>query len=349
MKLKISEFDKKTELENCNFVKTILMICVVVYHSMLFWTGSWFIGEPVFQSNVLAIISKWLNTFHIYAFTLVSGYIYYFIKFEQKRYTNFLPFMTNKVKRLLIPYCFVSIMWVIPISNYFFHYDIEKIFKNFVLGISPGQLWFVLMLFNVFILVYLFDEYLVNRDFGLIIALGLYFVGGIGKYCSIPNIYQIFDSFRYIVFFVVGCFIRKKGSDIIRNIPCFVWFFVDVLLFAMKTYIDESNIICFKLIGIGLDFVVCMTGAIMAFVILQKVADSIKWKENKLIKILESYSMPVYLFHQQMIYIFVFFFNGLLNPYIHTLVNFISSLFFSIVLSAVLMKYKRTRILIGEK
>ena len=34
------------ELENCTFIKTILMITIVLYHSLVFWTGTWFIDTP---------------------------------------------------------------------------------------------------------------------------------------------------------------------------------------------------------------------------------------------------------------------------------------------------------------
>ena len=35
------------QLENCIFVKTVLMLMVVAYHSMIFWGGDWFSVQPV--------------------------------------------------------------------------------------------------------------------------------------------------------------------------------------------------------------------------------------------------------------------------------------------------------------
>ena len=35
-------FGDRLELKNCYFVKTILMLLVVGYHSMVFWSGDWF-------------------------------------------------------------------------------------------------------------------------------------------------------------------------------------------------------------------------------------------------------------------------------------------------------------------
>ena len=55
-------------LSNCNFIKAILMLTVVLYHSVLFWGGSWFSGVETlaFPSEGLNILSKILGSFHIY-------------------------------------------------------------------------------------------------------------------------------------------------------------------------------------------------------------------------------------------------------------------------------------------
>lgn len=145
---------KDRELNNCNFVKTILMIIVVLYHCMIFWTGTWFNETPVYSSALLKFLSQWLNSFHIYGFALVSGYLFYFSRYEKRSYEKFIPFIINKAKRLLVPYWAISFIWVIPISSIFFGFSIERILKNFILGFAPEQLWFLLMLFNVFLIFY---------------------------------------------------------------------------------------------------------------------------------------------------------------------------------------------------
>lgn len=64
-------------LENCKFVKTVLMLSVLIYHCVIHWRcGSNWRGIPKIKSEVLSIFTDWLGSFHIYAFTLVSGYIF---------------------------------------------------------------------------------------------------------------------------------------------------------------------------------------------------------------------------------------------------------------------------------
>lgn len=76
------------ELQNCTFVKTILMILVVAGHALDFWTGEWFTESPVFESPFCDLLSRWINSFHIYAFALVSGYIFRYIKYENGDISN---------------------------------------------------------------------------------------------------------------------------------------------------------------------------------------------------------------------------------------------------------------------
>ena len=65
-------------LESCSFIKTVLMMLVVLGHSMSFWNENWFVGKPIISSQGLSILGSWIGSFHIYAFTLISGYIFAF-------------------------------------------------------------------------------------------------------------------------------------------------------------------------------------------------------------------------------------------------------------------------------
>lgn len=70
--------DNETALNNCKFTKTILMLIVIFGHAIAFWSGNWFTKNPVIESRYMAVIYSWVGSFHIYAFALVSGYIFAF-------------------------------------------------------------------------------------------------------------------------------------------------------------------------------------------------------------------------------------------------------------------------------
>lgn len=339
---------KDRELENCNFVKTILMLCVVLYHSMLFWGGNWFsVVEPVFKSNILITIFEWLNTFHIYGFTLVSGYIFYYLKYEKKSYNEFKPFFKNKLKRLIVPYISIVFLWMIPTYIYFFGFNISTIIEKYFLGISPSQLWFLLMLFWVFIIVYLFSNFIKKHTLlSFIFIIILYMIGFIGCQLSI-NFFHIFNALRYVTFFVLGFKIRqfkftKNSKYVLLLIP------LHIIMFFLKDYISSFNGVIFKIINILMNYTLNIVGALMAFYCLQYLANKINYN-NKVFNFLSKRSMSIYLFHQQIIYFFIVILNGVINPYVHAIINFVGSIVVSILITSLFMKFNFTKLMIGEK
>lgn len=336
------------ELRNCTFVKTILMLLVVFYHSIVFWGGGWFTKNPVFQASGLSMGSKWLNSFHIYGFALVSGYIFYHLKYEKGRYQAFRPFVANKAKRLLIPYATVLLLWVLPIQYGIFRYDGITVIKNYILGISPNQLWFLLMLFNVFVLAWLLSDRLVkNNVVAAVIAAGAAGIGLVGPNL-LPNVFMIWQAFYYLPIFILGMKLRQYGTACIRRIPVLAWIALDVLLFAVYQLTGGFGGIYMRVLRMALNMVLHAVGAVMAFVTLQKIADRLK-PDGKIFRFLSKNSMVVYLLHQQLIYFFILGLNGLVNPYINGLVNFVGSLLISLLASHMLLKFKITRFLLGEK
>ena len=325
------------------------MLVVVTFHCILFWKGDWFVYDPENTNGILTVISDWMNTFHVYGFALVSGYIFYLLKTEKGKYTEFLPFVKNKASRLLLPYVFVTAVWIIPITQVFYKYDWMTIVNKYVLATSPSQLWFLVMLFDVFVIFWLLADFFRKHNFlGTVLALILY-VAGIFGAKLIPNIFCIWAACRYVLFFLLGLKIRQYGSDILMKIPSVMWIVIHIGLFVLDKVFGKIGGFIGKAGGFCASILLYIVGAITAFVVLQKVATKINWKESKVFSLLNKNSMTIYLFHQQVIYFTLEAFNGLLNPYIHSLVNLIASIGVALIISVILRKFKITRMLIGEK
>ena len=342
---------KQRELENCNFVKTILMLIVIFYHSFLFWGGSgWFTNNPALSGPGLGLMASWLGNIHIYAFTLVSGYIYAYIKYEKKKYDKFIPFTLNKTKRLLVPYLFVAICWVIPFCVYYLNYSVKGIFFDTFLGNSPSQLWFLVMIFVVFIMFDVLAKFFEKYDFwGAVVCIALYVFSIVGtKY--LPNVFMIFKACSFAPLFWLGLKLRQKWSIIIRKIPALVFLVADIGIFLILRYVLVGEGLIFTIISTAGTFVLRVLGGLTAFVCLQKLADFLSsWKNNKFFTALSKYSMPMFLFHQQIIYISISLLNGAIHPYLHGILNFVISSAVSFAISFILMKFAPTRFLIGEK
>lgn len=344
-----NEQQSRRELDNCTFVKTVLMLIVVLYHSILFWGGSWFTKDPALSAQPLALLAGWMDSFHIYGFTLVSGYLFYYIKCEKGGYGSFVPFAVNKAKRLLVPYAFAAAVWVIPVQYAFFRPDAMTLAKNYLLGINPAQLWFLLMLFCVFLLFWPMAGFLRKHAvLGAGLMLGLYGCGIVGG-MVLPNVFRVFTALQYLPVFYLGFTLRQHGTGLLRRLPAPVWLGLSVALFALTRYLAGFDSALFKLLTMGFEFLTHVVGALMAFAVLQAVADRVSWKRSRIFAFLSRRSMAVYLFHQQVIYFLIAGFNGAVNPYVHGVVNFVGCLGASLVIASVLMKFRFTRMLIGEK
>ena len=339
-------------LTNCNLIKTILMLLVILGHSCIFWTGTWFVENPMIDSKGLSFLSSWLSSFHIYAFALVSGYIFAF-KILKGGYSHYGVFLKNKAKRLLVPYVFVMLIWVAPISAYYFKWNSLYLFKKYILCISPSQLWFLWMLFIVFAIVWPLRNVMIEKPVsGWVISIAFYGIGSVGGHI-IPNVFCTWTACQYVVFFFIGMRIRVKSEKrkrlITEAVPWFCWVIVELLLFVGNRLIGQQSGFIWSIILTATAFLLHVVGALMAWTSLQAVASKVHWQENKIFKTLAAYAMPMYLFHQQIIYFTITALNGVVNPWINAGVNFVAAIAGSLIISTLLMRWKVTRFLVGEK
>ena len=336
-----------SQTEKIGFVRTMLMLMVVLYHSCVFWTEKWFILPVEIDNKSLDVFSIWLNTFHVHAFTLVSGYLFSYLKWDKGKYKDFKLFISNKAKRLLVPYVFISVVWAIPIGQVFYHYSIGEILNQYALGTAPSQLWFLLMLFWCFIGAWLLSNAIEKSNIRpILIAIGSFGIGFVGG-LIFPNYFCIWTAFQYFPLFVLGMKLRHWNR--LEQIPVLVYVALDVVLFVAWNITQGHESIILKLVTVGVGFALHVVGALMAWSVLQWIGSRVRWQENKVFMALSKSSMPMYLFHQQIIYFMIYWLNGKVNPYIHAGINFIVALVCSFIISSVLMHWKVTRFLIGEK
>ena len=338
----------RVELANCSFCKSVLMILVVMYHSMAFWLpGGWFNQRPVQESYALGLIASWLNSFHIYTFFLISGYVFYSMKYEKLKYIRFTEFVSTKAQRLLIPYSFVAIAWVIPIYCIFFRPSIGDLFEKFVLMESPSQLWFLIALFVIFVLFYPLSDF-VNKHIiaGVCLMIFIYWIGLKASY-FVPNVFQICSACRYILFFYLGFILRKLGISQLRRIPDTLFIMVDVGLFVLYTWINGMAGV-YQAVALMTYFFLNVVGAVGAFVILERLAERIDI-DSIIIRFFKSHSMEIYLFHQQVIYLVLTVGNGKIDAYILSAGCFVVSIMVSSIIAVGMNQFKLTKYLVSGK
>ena len=350
--------NKNVILNNTSFIKVILMLFVMLGHSMALWWVTWLRPMQVVpESSVINLLYGWLNSFHTYAFTAISGYIFAY-KMSRDGYDNVPGLLKVKAKRLLVPYLFVSLCWVIPVSVFWCKWDVQQEFTKFLLGTAPNQLWFLWMLFDVFVISWLLWKPLSNSNalIGTGICLGLYIVGTAGHALG-EDYYCIWFACQYVVFFFIGIRLyraerQQSGLDgrlfnkLFRTSMIPLWILADMCLYFLHLLLDgiDGMLKCADTVVV---FLLHVVGACGAILILNTI--SMKLNKGTVLTKFSKYTMPMYLFHQQVIYFTLITLNGKVNPYLLVAVNLLAALGCSFIISFVLMQWKFTRMLIGEK
>lgn len=326
-------------------------------YRLLFWAGNWFsaVGTREYIAPV-DYFSGYLNTFHVYCFVLTSGYLFSFLRFETNKYQQFGKFIKQKIFRLLIPYVFVSIIWAIPIGQFYYHLSVNDVLYKYLLGIAPSQLWFLLMLFWVFVIVWPFSKRIHSSKLISFLFAGIFYIIGIVGDHLYNNYFQIWTACQFVLFFVLGMKLRDAHSN--GKLINLKWYFLvvlfvfDVFLYILKIRFLPKGVIIYTCVEIFIELVLNIIGALLAFYILQAIASktgNINISNSKWYMTLAKSSMIIYLFHQQLIYISIAIFNSLINPFLNMLINFVFSVSVSVIIAVVFTSNKYLCFLVGEK
>lgn len=334
------------QLREIAFIKTIMMLIIVLYHSCLFFGGTWFnYVKPLFKADYLFTFAKWMNTFHIHAFTMASGFLFYYLKIEKNKYISIIDSIKKKVKRLIIPYVFTTLIWVLPITYYFFKYPFNIILHKYILCESPSQLWFLIMLFIVFcIFIIFYKKIRISTNNLIIVYIFSTLLSLLCGYFDI-NYFQINLVFKFILFFYIGGYLymyRKKIK--IKNILILI-IILGCLMCGL--YIIKNEIIK-KIINTYTLQLLSSIEVILIYFWGNYFANIKAVNLNcRIYKLLQENSFGIYLFHQQIVYFCIILLNGLVHPIIQVILSFVISLSISLLMSIILKKNKITKFMFG--
>ena len=143
--------------------------------------------------------------------------------------------------------------------------------------------------------------------------------------------------------------IREKKWTTKKSYIIILSILFDLFLFVLLQYSIQAEGFFFKILRLLLSYAVRVWGSLAVFFLLKKIASIVNWKKSKAFIFLTKYTMPVYLFHQQVIYFVIIWLNGKVNPLANASANLIIAMSVSLIISCILMRFKYTRYLIGER
>lgn len=278
---------------------------VIMGHSALLKISAY--GGGVDYSNLWPskyIHVGWIYSFHMPFFVFIAGMSYGCSPFRGARGS----YLWKKFKRLMIPYLFVSLFWLVPIRllvGYYNPINFRDILVNgILLGKNSGPLWFLMMLFFLFVFLILFAI-----DAGRLrwwvwpLAVLLYWYSGacgtsvswLNKFCEL------------FVFFLLGfVFIQKNIPDYLRNLVP-LQMLVAVLSFGVLWMVllmarDHVFVLAIKR---GMMAAAALS-AITVLMIISEGLSRLTGVAEKTLDRLDELSLGLYLVHDPLNYLFLF-------------------------------------------
>ena len=216
--------------------------------------------------------------------------------------------ITDKAKKLLIPFIVVTLLFSAPlklISGYYNYSDnlIKDIFVGQVMIQGNTHLWFLPTLFVIFIIIYSVEKYIrLNRG---IILIGMFAVSYVSM---IMPVMIMKNSMYYIFWFYVGyCFegIRKNANKIADKRPfllliCGAVFLAVAVLQSKIPVYSGSDI--YDIIKRILEYVNAFLGCLFIY-LLSYLLSKTRITERNLFMVIRSNTLGLYLYSDTWNYI----------------------------------------------
>lgn len=226
--------NKNGILSDIVFIRLILILLLVVYHSFIIYRG----GHPAGYEDVACYswIAKFSYSFFLEAFVAISGYIYAYQIFDRKRDLPFGKFVVNKFKRLIVPSIIFGAVY------YFLFYDVKSP-VNAIYSIinGVGHMWFLPMLFWCFAIGWILIRWNIADRYKLLLLLALSAL----SFVSLPL--RIGSAMYYLFFSYAGVCLQKHSHRIeIRKRLVIVGYwalFAAVFVLSQRIIVLDTTII----------------------------------------------------------------------------------------------------------
>lgn len=339
----------KKNLDEISFIRPILIVLLVLYHSFAPWCGGWGPIVGCESNEVYWWIGESAYSFMLPMFVFVSGYVWSYQREILQKKDSFKQLVTKKFKRLYVP----SLIFSTAYFLIFHRVELvmgggNQLITTLMHIISGyGHMWFLPMLFWTFVFTYCI--LLIKKRWirwCVVIALNIFSL--------VPIPLELSASFNYILFFYAGYEIllwhtsRKKSYSSVLLVLSWLIF---VLLFVTLLKMNESVIgaisnsgLIRKAIGLTIAKInrnIYSIAGIVALLISAYKYTSKKKLNSFTIKIGE-YCFGVYLF-QQFILIALYYYTNLPSVIGTNLLpwcGFIITLIISLLLSSFIRETK---------
>ncbi len=340
---------KLNKLKDIELLKNIAIVLVLLGHAGCIYAGKWSYSLVHMNSNFIRYITEYIYSFHMPLYVFISGYIYNYMRIKLNKYDNLQSFIQNKFKRLIIPYLFTGILFMIPLQTLFNVYtDDISIANRMIVGIllskQPAHLWYLVMLFNIFIIFRVFESRIRDNKYYINITL-LIILNVISV--LVPNVYQLSNVLRYLIYFYIG-YIINENFESIKSIKLSIVFLIHMFLFNIYYFIIDniSMNIPMKLTLWILQIVISISGIAYLYIsvnvlLKSKNIDS-RITNSRIYNVINKYNFYIYLLHQPIMLSIISVLRNIdIKPIFMYTILFILTLGLTVLIAIVIDNYKK--------
>lgn len=194
----------RPNLDEVSFVRPLLILLVILYHSMAIHTGNWDLPEGVTVITTYKVIGRVSYAFMLESFVFVSGYVWAYQRETRGKKEGFFALIQKKAIRLLVPTIIFGLLYIFLLEN--------KTPTIIHLLEGPGHLWFLPMLFECFLISWL----ILYMNMSLRIIIPLLFFIGILIPAGLPL--RLSLTLYYLPFFLLGYYLYNKYDNLYNRI-----------------------------------------------------------------------------------------------------------------------------------
>lgn len=343
------ESTKRIRLDEVTLMRCILALLIVFMHSFTCYNHSWrapagFVDIPFY---------KWLTrisfAFTLEAFVFISGYLFAFQRITLRRLESGKNLIVNKLKRLILPSIIFSII-------YFFLFFEYKGIGNLIYSIISGcgHMWYLPMLFWCFIGGWLLEQIKIKDIWKLLFLVVL----------NLTAVYilplQLTHAASYMVYFYGGFVVYKYSDNIKKAITpkrLLLSWIVFIVVFAMLRplmdvlkYSEDATKTVKLAVHIGKNACQLVYASVGVMVFYCTAVYYTRKHQLKSFTVkLSACCFGIYLFQQFILQLLYYktSFSVLVGPYWLPWCGFVIAAILSYILSALFMKTKVGKFLIG--
>lgn len=308
---------KQLRADSYFLLKALLIPLVVLAHITVMYTpdGAY---TCVTGSRLLRHLTNYIYSFHMPAFFMASGCVYgYCVQAGKYRHAG--RFLGNKAKRLLLPYLLYGFLLVVPVV---YLCGLSKLtvpqawLNDILLAKSPRHLWYVLVLFEIFLVTVPLRSVCKTAPWIPFVASLVLFAALQPVFYGHPDVLQYKNLVTYQVYFFLGVLL-DHGFDSLQKAVKKCWFLWPLFPIAQlgSLFLRPEGLAMYY-VKMAFGLLGCIGTLTLMILLAEKLP---KLCSCRILKSLGECGYGIYLLHPMMIYgIYYFARQWTVNPLLVT-------------------------------